>query len=216
MGLSLLTHPFQLQKNAMKNSTCNPADKITSSRLRYSLRNVVGLNFALLAVAIAVGSLTAALSHAKMDHSHGYIPIATDGSVSGAFRFIAHWNLRVIGIIVLGVGTLGVFCVIVLLWIGFNFGMDVLTVAHSWPEVLGLFLSYAPIEVSAFCIASGASQYFSISAARCLFLHEPLRTRAPFLALAVAITMLLGAAFIEAHAAQTIQRMVRITDGRIF
>jgi len=119
------------------------------------------------------------------------------------------------GVIVLGVCTLGVFSTIELLWLGFSFGMDVFTIARSWPRVLGLFLSYAPIEISAFCLAASASQFFSISAARCLFLQEPLRVREAVLTLAVAIAILLGAAFVEAHAAQTIRQVARITDPRL-
>jgi uncharacterized membrane protein SpoIIM required for sporulation len=209
-GLPHHPSPSTLIANAMHNS-----DTITSNRLRCSLRSVIGLNFALLVVAIGVGLLTATISHATIDPASGLKPAAVS-TLFGEFRFIATWNLRVMGIIVLGVCTLGVFSAIEFAWLGFSFGMDVFTVAHSWPKVLGLFLCYAPIEVSAFCLAASASQFFSISVVRCLFLREPLRVRGAILTLTVAIAMLMVADFIEAHAAQTIRQIVQITDGRSF
>ncbi|MGH9741704.1 MAG: stage II sporulation protein M [Candidatus Acidiferrum sp.] len=162
------------------------------------------MNFVVLALSVCTGCLTAAFSH-TLEFRIGAVAGWSATTFLADFWTIASWNLRVMGTIVLSVCTLGVFSLVELVWLGFSFGMDAFSIWQHGHGVLSYFLTYAPIEVSAFAISASAAQSFSLSTLRFFFLKERLCVRPALLSLGAAVFLLLAAALMEAHAHQIIK-----------
>lgn len=182
-------------------------------QISLSLPGIIAVNFGLLGSAIGSGWLTAASSHSQMSLHIGTAQGWATSTFLQDFVHIATWNLRVMATIVFGVSTIGIFALIELAWIGFSFGMDSYAICHRSPRVVPIFLTYAPLEISAFTLSASATLSFSLSALRFFFLKERQQFRGALILLGIAVTLLLVAAALEANAHERIKSFVSLVGG---
>jgi uncharacterized membrane protein SpoIIM required for sporulation len=89
-------------------------------------------------------------------------PIPVSETTAVRFRAILKGNLRVSGIIVLGSSTAGIVSVVYLMDNGFLFGIDLIHLIETRPRVVPFLLVYAPIELTAFLLASYGSAWLAV------------------------------------------------------
>ena len=174
------------------------------ARWSRSLPVLLACNAALVSFVICVGWHAANARHARAEVRLDQAARDTAGNIRRHVHHIVGGNLRVVATLLAGGCTLGLFTLVHLLWNAFTLGFGLSTLARGSPEAIPLALRYVPLEFSAFVLVASATEHLSFTVLRYLAASETPRFRPATIALAIALGMLVVAAFIEARVTQLV------------
>lgn len=134
--------------------------------LRSTTSRVLAVHLALFALTFLAGALT----------SHSWSPGAAAALFEPAavapgaqpFRVILRTNALVIGQLMAGTVSAGVFSAVLLSMLGFRIGADTMSVWTLWPDGIGWWIAYATFEYAAFVLAATAAGAFGVELVRWL------------------------------------------------
>ena len=119
------------------------------------------------------------------------------------FWLIFFNNAGVLLSLVAGAATLGIYTSLVLMWNGYSLGVVLYSLRREAPEVLPQAAPYITLEFAALLLGASATWVLVIDGVGCLAAKRPLRIRGVAAVLALALVLLLTAAWFE----------VRFIDG---
>ena len=165
---------------------------------------LVAYNAALVSLAVCVGWHASSVGNAQFEVRQDRAAHDTAGDIRRHTLQILGGNLRVIATLLAGACTLGLLTLLDLLWNAFVLGFGLSALARGTPAPIPLAIRYVPLEFSAFVLAASAAEHLSFMVLRCLAVGERPRFISVFLALAVAVGLLVAAAVIEADVTQLV------------
>ena len=168
---------------------------------------LVAFNAGLLSLAVCVGWHASSVRNGQFE-----VTLGRAHDIAGDMRphalHILSGNLRAVATLLAGACTLGLFTLLDLLWNAFLLGFGLSALARGTPGAIPLLIRYVPLEFSAFVLAAGAAEHLSFTVLRCLAAGEAPRFTSCAIALAMALGMLVAAAFIEADVARRFAMLV--------
>lgn len=165
-------------------------------RLGQSWSSLLLLNTTLLTVSILAGAW---FSPAGPQLEPAEAVVGDAGSARGVFAQVLATNVQVVALLMVGAATLGLLSASIIIWNGYQLGLGLTPLFSSEPHQACLLMRYVPIEFLALVLAAAASMKLSCEIVGALFAAGPVSLRAPALAVAAALVLLVAAAAIEAH-----------------
>ena len=162
------------------------------------LPELVAVNAALLAAAVAAGAYAAQAAHPAA------APVRVPGTDDAVFWPVIYANGKVMALMMLGTVSLGMLSALLVVWNGLHLGAGLAALFETQPAVAWLVMRYVPIEFGALIIASAASMEMSHQVVRTLFTRRVGSFTPPVIAFGCAGVLLLIAAAIESHVASRI------------
>ena len=162
-----------------------------------SYLRAIAANGALLAAAIAAGW--------TVSETRGLeLPVEPpSGAGDDIYWFLVVNNSRVLLMLVAGALTLGVYTFVVLTWNGYSLGFGLASLRRTAPDLLPLAAPHIALEFTALLLGAAAGWVLLSDCIGCLAADRPVRIRGIAAAVAVALLLLLVAAWFE----------VRLIDG---
>ena len=158
---------------------------------------MLGANAGGLAAAVVAGM---ALTEARGATLPFEPPAAAEARI---FWLIFLNNAGVLLSLVAGAATLGIYTSLALLWNGYFLGVVLCSLRREAPEVLPRAAPYITLEFAALLLGASAAWVLVVDGVGCLAANRPLRIQGVAAVLALAIVLLLAAAWFE----------VRFIDG---
>lgn len=128
-------------------------------------------------------------------------PPVADGA--GVYWLLLANNVRVLVALVAGALTLCIYTSLVLMWNGYFLGVGLASLRRAAPGLLPLAAPHVALEFAALLLGASAAWLLLLDCIGCLASNRPMRIRGIAAALAVALLLLLVAAWFE----------VRLIDG---
>ena len=169
----------------------------TTTPFLRSYRRAFWANGAALAAATATGWVVAELRALEL-------PVEPpDANSAGMYWLIVVNNTRVLLSLVAGALTFGIHTSLVLMWNGYFLGVGLSSLRRAAPDLLPLAAPHVSLEFTALLLGASAGWVLLGDGLGCLAQNRPVRIRGIASAVAVALLLLLVAAWFE----------VRLIDG---
>lgn len=177
-----------------------------------SLRWLIALNSGLVLAALLAGWIASTVADAPAYLSSSGIAKQVAAPWGENFRTILAGNATVVGIMLLGLCTLGAVSLVTLCWNGFLLGFGLSSLFRAHTAVVLWLLLYVPLEFAALALAAAASEALSIAVVSYLLHDTRPRLRPVWSVLAAAMALLVLGAAIEAHVIVRVNDAVRLPD----